>query len=354
MRVPPSIGAAPELDVGLVNGFSFTCRDDCGLCCFTTPRVRASERAPLLRIVPELELLENDGGTFVASRPNGGACELLAGHRCRAHAARPTPCREFPVATHIGQRIQATLVLSCPGLDLEPLRDWRPPGPGPGSGLEGELASVRARIDATTRRRVDEATRRRARLARALEREGRWVDEGAVRAKLRSEVPLPGPDDFPVEDPPSTGDGLELLPLFFDGRAGPVAIASDERGWALLELRPEGGIDRTVAIVPPPSTVPELTDAADRVLRGYLQYWLARDALFGAVHLEMLASDRGDVTEWVEDELRRIGALTLARADLRVRARTGVARRLADGDVLDGIRAVDQDLLDRRTWGSPL
>ncbi len=344
----------PELDTALIDGFDFRCRDDCGLCCFAEPRVRASERAALLRIVPEVEFEESDRGTFLASRPDGGACGLLRELRCAAHAARPAPCREFPVTTHLGLRLQATVVLSCPGLELGGLPGWKPRHAPRATGLDQEVEAVRSRIDSTTARRLKESARRRDRIARDLRSNGRWVDEDDVRSTLRRDVPVPGADEFPVEDPPSAEQGLENLPLYFDHRAGPVGLAGDLGGWHLLELNPAGGVERAIGVVPPPTTPPAVSVEATELLRGYLRYWLERDHLFGTTHLAMLESDAGDVTEWVAAELRAIGATALARADVRARARYGERRTLSLDDVADGIRATDQDLLDRESWGDRL
>ena len=346
--------AVPELDLALIDGFSFLCRDDCGLCCFAEPRVRATERAALVRIAPAAEFVESDRGMFLASRSNGGSCNLLRDRRCTAHAVRPSPCREFPVTTHLGDRLQATLVLSCPGLDLTPLGGWRPGHLAHGNGLEAEVAAVRSRIDPATSRRLSQASRRRARVARTLGSEGRWVEEDDVRSELRASPPNPGAEVFPVEDPPAAEDGLDGLPLFFDGRDGPVALASDLGGWHLLELSAAGGVERVVGVVPPPTAKPSVTSDAAALLEGYVRYWLERDLLFGTTHLAMLESEVGNVTEWVTAELRSIAATVLARADVRARARYGERRTLTIDDVADGIRATDQDLLDRDSWGDRL
>lgn len=346
--------SVPQLDTALLDGFSFRCRDDCGLCCYAEPRVRPPERAALVRIVPEAEFVELDRGTFLASRADGGACGLLEDRRCTAHTARPAPCREFPVTTHVGTRIQATLVFSCPGLDLGPLETWRPGGRGDPSGLDDEVGVLRSRIDGSTTRRLAEAGRRRMRVARILRSDDRWIEEEDVRKELGRALPTPGPEDFPVDDPPAAEDGLDDLPLFFDGRDGPVALAADIGGWHLLELRAGGAVERTIGVLPPPTTMPSTTPGAAAVLEGYLRYWLERDLLFGTAHLAMIESDSGDVTEWVSAELRAVGATVLARADVRARARHGERRRLTADDVRDGIRATDQDLLDRDSWGDRL
>jgi hypothetical protein len=192
------------------------------------------------------------------------------------------------------------------------------------------------------------------RVERRLRSADRWIDEEDVRAELRRALPNPGPEDFPVEDPPAAEDGLGDLPLFFDGRPGPVALATDLGGWHLLELRPEGGVERTIGVVPPPTSAPSVTPGAAAVLDGYLRYWLERDLLFGTAHLAMLESESGSVTEWVAAELRYVGATVLARADVRARVRYGERRELTADDLRDGIRATDQDLLDRASWGDRL
>jgi Fe-S-cluster containining protein len=346
---------SPTLDIELLRGFEFHCRPDCGLCCFAEPRVEPSERIRLLEIVPELEFKGSETDRFLAARSNGGACQLLSDQRCRAHAVRPQPCREFPLTAHLGERLQATVVLSCPGIDLSPLA--RPPSAGRAmsDSLRDELVALRERITPSTSRRLADARRRRRRLVRELTDQGRWEDERDVRERLESAVPRPTDGDFPVADPPSVDDGPERLPLFFDRRASPIALAAGLGGWELLELSPNGGTRRSWGVVPPPERRPRVALEAMQLLDGYLDYWLRRDALFGAVHLEMIeAEDGAPVSEWVASELRAIGALVLARADVRARWSRGEAPELTADDVADGIRATDQDLLDRPTWGDRL
>jgi len=345
-----------ELDVALLAGFDFACRPGCGLCCYAEPRVEPEERRRLVRILPEIEFVERAGDRFLASFGNGGACRLLRENRCRVHDARPHPCREFPLTAHVGERLQASVVLSCPGVDLAGLgRTGTGRASSEGVGFVEELGALRERVDSAARARVEAARRRRRKVARALAADGRWEEEGAVRERLGRALPMPTPRDFPVEDPPTVEEGLDRLPLFFDGRAAPVALAGALGGWQLLELRPAGGSGAELGILPPPERPPALEPAAAELLTSYLRYWLRRDALFAIVHLEMLRSDdRETVGTWVEAELRRIGALVTARADVRARLHRGVVDRLSAADVANGIRATDQDLLDRDGWGDRL
>ncbi len=345
----------PTLDTALLAGFTFACRPDCGLCCYASPRVNSVERAAILRIAPDAPIVGSGRDRFLASRPDGGACSFLTRTRCRIHPVRPGPCREFPVTVHVGERLQATVVLSCPGLDLAPLRGvlvaerLREP-----TGLTTEVSSIEGRIDGSVRALLATAQTRRRKIARGLEAEGRWQPEGEVRARLRRSLPAPGPADFPVEDPPEAEQGLDNLPLFFDARPGPVAFARALGGWELLELSPGGGVTRSLGVVPPPERPPRLQPAAAELLRGYLGYWLERDALFGYVLRQMTQEHHGDVTSWVARELRTLGAHVLARGGVRAKLRRASNEPLTESDVADGIRALDQDALDRPTWGDRL
>jgi Fe-S-cluster containining protein len=344
------------LDTTLLDGLSFACRPDCGLCCFASPRVEPAEAAAIRAARPDLSLVEIGRDRFLAARPDGGACALLADLRCTLHDRRPGPCREFPVTVHVGERLQATAVLSCPGLRWTEALVGRPVAP-PASGafgLEAELAAVRRRIGPPVRRRLEAAARRRRRIVRSLEDDGRWEDEDDVRAALGRDLPMPRDGAFWPEDPPPESDGLVSLPLFFDRRAGPVAIAAGVGGWKLLELSAEGGVRAELGTYPAPDRVPELEPAGRDLLRGYLAHWLARDAFFGYAVLVAERSGSGSLREVAARELRAIGATALARALLRARARRSGPYRLSAEDVADGIRATDQDLLDRPTWGDRL
>ena len=348
-------GGADRLDLALLNGFRYACQPSCGLCCFAQPRVEPEERQGLLRIAPATEFVEGGGATYLRANAEGGACQLLRGLRCSAHTSRPHPCREFPVHVQLGLRLQASLVLSCPGVELSSLAETGAYSHrSPPQGFESELEAVRHRIDPGSTRRMQEAERRRGRLVRLLEREGRWVDEDSVRTELRTRLPLPGAEDFPAEDPPTASEGLELLPLYFDGRAGPVALAEELGGWEALELRASGGVERHLGRVPPPTAPPKLDAEAERLLSGYLRYFLERDLLIATVIPRMAEADVGTVTEWVEEELRRIGATVVSRAVVRAKIGGAVGERLSRPEVERGIRASDQDLLDVPTWGDRL
>ena len=346
--------APPPVDLELLRGFRFSCRPDCGLCCYATPRADGPERERIVRRFPATRFLASDRDRFLASRPNGGACQFLDGFRCRAHAVRPHPCREFPLTVHVGHRLQASVVLSCPGITAEAFEALGARGSRPEPvGFETELASIAERLGAATARRLDAASRRGRALEHRLRARGRWNEPDEVRATLSDDLELPDADDFPVDGPPSLDEGVENLPLFFDRRAGPVAFSEEVGGWALTELAPSGE-HRPLTTLVPPDRPPVLEPAAERLLAAYLRYWLDRDAFWAATALEMEQEPEGTLLERARRALHEVGAQTVARASVRRKLRLGAADRLARDDVWEGIAATDQDWLDRPTWGERL
>ena len=343
-----------ELDLTLLGGFRFGCRPDCGLCCFASPRLEGDDEARLRRAVPALRAVERQGARCIPARPEGGACELLEGLRCSAHAARPAPCREFPVFVHVGTRWQAGLVLSCPGLSLDTLRGFGSVPREPAFyGLDPEVAAVRERLTPKGSRLLEEAGRRRRRVVRELSAQGRWMEEDEVRERLFREPLVPSPDEYAPTELPDIGAGLEQLPMYFDGRPGPMALAQAGEAWECVELSPGGGSTSEGLTVPPEE--PPLLDASAReLLAGYLRYFLARDIFLAAVHWEMVRGEPGTVDDVTLTQLHAIGSDVLARAAVRSQRRGKSGARLTALDIELGIRATDQDWLDRPSWGGRL
>jgi Fe-S-cluster containining protein len=273
-------GAAP-VDYQLLEGFSFHCRTDCGLCCYATPAADAAELVSLRTQHPETQVSPGGGGfVLLNARPNGGSCQFLVENRCGCRDVRPFPCREFPLIVHLGTRAQVALVLSCPGLDLAALQsparaDLRSGHP---DGLEEELEAVRRGLE---ERPIGVRLRRAgARLRRVLRERGLPVDWDLndLRTNMRADVLTPGRHDFPVPDPPDTGGSLAEAPLSFHRKYGRIAWTSTPDGWALVAVREGGGVERRVGTFTAPDTPPSLAPAGARVLEGYRRYLLRRDA----------------------------------------------------------------------------
>lgn len=344
------------LDTSLLRGFSFACRPDCGLCCYTTPAVTGAERQKLLQIAPETEFRAGPAGTPVlAARPDGGACGLLDGTRCRLHAARPLTCREFPLTVHVLDRAQVSVVLSCPGVDLErAVRSrGRPDASAPPQGLDGELrATEQAVREADLDRWLARTRERLRRLERKGRREGWWEPPEEARRRCLGRLPtdLPGPPA--LDDLPDAAAPLETLPLYWDPREGVVAWRRGaDGGIERLRLREAGGARGRLGLYPGPERAPVLSDEARGALEWYLRYWLGRDQLLGEALAAVRAGEATRLGEAMDAELRRVAAQTLLAAGLH-RAEQGESPdRLGLDDLLFGIRATDMDRLDQPTIG---
>jgi hypothetical protein len=337
------------VDWSLLDGFEYGCRPGCGICCYTTPRVTAAESTRLIQIAPATRIVgDADGERWIESRPDGGACALLRETRCSAHSARPSPCRRFPIAVHGGARLQATLVLSCPGVSLSTLARRTRTDP---VGLAEELAAVREFLaEPSTGAEVERARRSRERISRRMTREGRWKGEDEVRAVLRN-YRVDVARGYPLEALPSRADGLEFWPLYFSDSEGCVALGEGEAGWEAVALRESGGVRRRLGEFLVPERPPALEERAEQLLQAYLRYVLARDQLFGAVAVEISDAEL-TLEAAVAGELDRVGAQVLARAAVRQMAESAGSGRLTVADVERGIRATDMDLLDRPSWGA--
>lgn len=144
--------------------------------------------------------------------------------------------------------------------------------------------------------------------------------------------------------------------MYYDGRPGPIAIAQGLGGWEAHELSPEGG-SRPIGLAVPPEQPPSLDPDAATLLSAFLRYWLSRDCFLAAVHLELVSypqSREGTVVEAALDDLHAIGSYVLACGAFRSKLNGKDGNRLSVADVEHGIRATDQDWLDRPTWGSRL
>ncbi|MFG1530550.1 MAG: YkgJ family cysteine cluster protein [Thermoplasmata archaeon] len=342
-----------ELETRLIEGFDFTCRPGCGLCCFTTPRVDDREAAHLRQAVPSAPLIElADGEVGIESRPYGGACQFLSGSRCGIRRLRPSPCRIFPITVHLGFRAQASVVLTCPGISLEPLAG---PRPYPRGGLESELEAARARLEL-------EGAERLARYRAEFDARGASrgfpgpaeAEAGALRSRLHPWVDALDPQTVTTGEIPSVSEGLEQLPLAPSPTAGPFALGRQGPRWLLLELHAEGEPPEVRASARRPGRSLPLTADADRLWRRYLHYWVERDALFGIVEAAIAPADTLEFEQGLRAALEEIAGEVLDRGGFLAKSFGGTEGRLDVPAISQGIRATDMDLLDRPTTGERL
>ena len=342
-----------------LNGFRFECRPGCGLCCFATPAVSPGEAHRLLQIEPLIPLLSGEGEySFLAARPEGGACHLLSDSRCRAHGARPFPCREFPLTVHVGDRVQFALVLSCPGLDLGVLSRDDDSRLDPPAGLESELQSVTEELSHwPVDRWLRESARRRRTLEKSLARQGYWERPWEELAgELGDQLRLPPQTAFPPNPPPPDDAPVEALPLFHDPEFGPVAFREHSGGWEAIALRETGGIARHLGVFPELTRAPRLDRLAEAMLIRYLRYVLQRDQFYWSLLEEYAVgeSENETIAESARSRLEEIGAQVLTRADIQRRIHGLPAEELSTDDVERGIRSIDAELLDVPTLGRVL
>jgi Putative zinc- or iron-chelating domain len=339
-----------ETDATLLAGFRFSCRPDCGLCCFATPAVSRPERVPLLASMPDLRLIEGRAGVaFIPSRPNGGACQLLDQRRCRSHAARPFPCRSYPVTVSIGPRVQAALVLSCPGVGLEGLDRFPPLAGAPDPvGLTDELEAVTQELERPAgRSRIELGRTGFRRSVRRLEREGRWIDVDRSSGALVEHVGPVVRETLSPTPPPSLADGVESLPLHFDATFGPVALSEEAIGWGVVGLSETGAPPTPLGRFPVPTTPPVTEPAAADLLARYLAYALARDSFLGQAIVRLTDDPTLELEPTLGSMLVEVASDVLARSVVLEQLHGRPGDRLDRSAVEQGIRATDADVLDR-------
>jgi len=342
-------GVGEQFDEAQLRFASFACRPGCGLCCYTSPRLSPSERTQLLTIAP-LEVSSN-WTTEIPARPEGGACMLLSDNRCRVHEGRPSPCAMFPVSVHLSWRAQASIVLSCPGVDLSLLHGIRRGGEDAApTGLAREVAAAAAAVNRVAKADRDRIERRWFRAVREAESGGETVD--GARTELLSHLPSVEPEDLGEESLPESSAGVDRLPMFFDERYGRVALAATSQGIEVLVLDERGGAPERLATLPPVELPPRLTARGADLFDSYRRYFVARDAFVGMA----LADDSWDpatpISERLSGDLHEIGGTVLARARIRALLAGGSGELLDAEEVADGIRATDADYLDRPTVGA--
>lgn len=345
-------------DFSLTGGNGFQCRPGCALCCYASPAVAPEELEGLREAAPGLPMVRTSPSGFrIPSRGNGGACAALREARCRAYAGRPSPCRTFPIHTHLGLRPQLSLVLSCPGLSLPGiLENATPPGSADGEGgLVSELVAVANALRAMpTETFLRRTTRRLEALRATLIRQGRWEEREPLQQVLGSSPPLPGPADFPPRGLPGPDEPLENLPLFFEEGTGVLGLRQGASTYQVLHFNEGGGEENRWEEFSIPHGPPALDEGAQDRLHGYLRYLLRRDQLWFLAY-RTLGQERGrSLGEVLRSLLRQAGAEVMIRAEVRARWKGRVDPVLGASAVEEGIRAYDADWLDQPTFGTAL
>jgi Fe-S-cluster containining protein len=350
-------GSFGGVDTRLVQGFRFSCQPQCGLCCYTSPRIRPVEiRLLQAQNVPVTVIGKSSRGGWIPARRAGGACECLRRSRCQIYAYRPRPCRQYPLNLFVGDRAQALLNLSCPGINLAPLHQaWSRAQipPAPPRGLEAEFQVLWDRW---------EEFRTRGRRRGGGKPGGPRFRHGAlnglrrdvvdwVRCRVHQNLPEMSDADWPPEGPPPASERLENLPLFRDPGRGVGGLRSGPRGWEGVLFRESGGIRGLLNPSKLPSYPPALSTGADRLLQGYLHYLVERDHT-----LWLLANEGfgGDGTTFANALRELLGVVTteiVGRGWFLAKSGAGSRDPLGMETVATGIRAVDSDLLDIPTRG---
>ena len=316
----------------------------------------ASEREVLLKIHPETDFVPAaQGFEQIPCRPDGGACVFLAAERCTVRDVRPFPCRSFPVGVHIGGRVQAALVLACPGVSLAPLQGW-PNGTRAGPrGLDEEMRSVTSEMARSPLPALlQEAERRRRGLARRTGMDPETMD-GDLRRAVEDELRGLPFEDVASWEPPSAEVGIANLPLFFDPKHGRVALAASAGGWELLAVAEGGGVVERLGTFLPPVEAPSMDADARQLLVGYLRYVLARDHTIWSVYEENPdAATPDSLADRLLGRLNEVAGTVLRRASVRSREAGVPSDRLGLEQLESGIRATDLELLDRPTLGRVL
>lgn len=347
-------GAGPPLDLQLLEAHTFECLPGCGLCCYATPAASREELTALLQVETELPVLPAAAGYgLLEARGDGGACSLLADNRCRQHALAPFPCREYPLTVYLGRIVQASYILTCPGVHVRsPHRS--PPSSGPGVArreVTRELLAVEHELRQPTAQRRAAAARRR--VVRAMREAGispeyqPLADTELVR---RLKLGSLSADWFPVPELPDRDDGIANLPTWRDSTRGIVALADHPGGWELLALSPEGRTPRSLTVGPPVDRPPALDEPARERLREYLEYVLEREATIDFA-LQATEASGASVSEEVENEIAELAAVVSSRAWLLASLDRRDPEPLTADDVGRGIQASDAEFLDRPVFG---
>ncbi|MCI4347521.1 MAG: hypothetical protein L3J97_02740 [Thermoplasmata archaeon] len=254
----------------------------------------------------------------------------------------------------MSERVQVAVVLTCPGVDLSALASW-----GDGSAVGNPQKDLASEVDAVVLEiaraeaagELRSATSRRRQVERRLTRTGQWESEEEVRRILRSGARGLIPSEIDTGMLPDEDEDLEALPMFFEPAKGRVVWRAHPAGVEFLTLREAGGIESHLEVLDPPGRPPELLPKARASLVGYLSYLLERDSTIGVAYDKLLGGAPGLPSDLVARDLRSAAGQVLQMATLRRALISDQRGALTAGDIENGIRATDMDLLDRPSVG---
>ena len=358
-----------------LEGRTFSCDPNCGLCCLCQPEVLPHEVEWFKKSHPGRIVVKNQPHRHVALALKGqGPCSFLTpSRRCEIYAKRPHYCRQFPFHVYIGRRVQVELDLSCRGV-------WW--GKGEDAMVEGgklladnqevlrktlsESQAVYREFDANCQDagifRSEDAMRREV---------GSRLDRFAELPYLASVLELSAEEDemaLPDEVPASHDRrelersvmemGLESLasedvfsaPVYCDpqNRWNVFLVKDEVIHWSVIN--DDGGVTAVKEADPSQVKLLALESGGKETFTSYLRTLNRRDSVMG--YADYLVDDYG-----YEDYLSNTyyGVLATSALDLLWRAsliahlRGG---RLDRAGVIEGIISYDMDRLDAPTIGA--
>lgn len=375
-----------EVDYSEVRGRSYSCINDCALCCLCQPELLEHEEQkfkadPRLRdSIADRHISPEVRGAALRLQGRHGACYFLKEKRCGIYQNRPHFCRAFPINVFVGWRIQVNANLSCRGMGLG------------GESLEALAKTVLADYEEAELANELEAARavfsefevnaRSAKVSQSLNsirgaaealmddltdelglsRTLSYAEHGRTRqnapaadiarlarraeasADIGERAMIDGVELFDLDD-------LSLLPVYID----------EELRWKIFQLKgkdivglslDEDGVTRETSRTDPASVqlLPLAVDGR-RALQEYLQMVNRRDCFLGhAAHLcDLEGYDFNFAQVYV-------GAIANNALDLWWRASFLASlaglERLGSREIREGIVFFDMDLMDLPTIGA--
>ncbi len=112
-----------EIDLSELDGKSFTCLDNCAMCCLCQPELDMDELAAFKKAGltngltrEHIQGYVSDEPTAISLQGGNGACHFLKNRRCTIYEQRTRFCRQFPVHVYALRRVQVYGNLSCRGI----------------------------------------------------------------------------------------------------------------------------------------------------------------------------------------------------------------------------------------------